>query len=51
MDKEWNQKNMKEYDKRNNHKNSQLHMNYISSNSGRHPVAKFQHLSFAVDII
>jgi hypothetical protein len=51
MIKKWNQKNMKECDKRNSHKSSQLHMIHISSNNGRQPVIKFQHLSFAMDII
>ena len=39
-DKKWNQKNMKECDKRKSHKSSNLHMMYISSNDGRHPVTK-----------
>jgi len=31
---------MKEYDKRNSHKSSKLHIIYISSNKDRHPVTK-----------
>jgi hypothetical protein len=38
-DKNWNQKNMKECDKRNSHISSKLHMICISSNNCRHPVA------------
>jgi len=40
IDIKWNQKNMKECDKRKCHINSKLHMIYISSNSDRHPVTK-----------
>jgi len=40
MIKKWNQKNMKERDKRNNHTNSKLHMIYASSNNVRHLVTK-----------
>ena len=36
----WNQKNMKECDKRKSHISSKLHIIYISSNNGRHPVTK-----------
>ena len=39
-DKKWNQKNMKECDKRNSHKSNKLNMIYISSNNVRHPVTK-----------
>ena len=35
-----NQKNMKEYDKRNSHISSKTHVIYISSNNIRHPVSK-----------
>ena len=38
-DKKWNQKNVKECDKRKSHISSKLHMIYISSNV-RHPVTK-----------
>jgi len=38
--KKWNQKNMKECDKRNSHKSSELNMIYISSIKVRHPVTK-----------
>ena len=40
MIKKWNQKNMKECDKRKSHRSSKLHIIYISSNNGRHPVSK-----------
>jgi len=40
MIKKWNQKNMKERDKRKSHISSKLHMVYISSNNVRHPVTK-----------
>ena len=40
MIKKWDQKNMKECDKRKRHISSKLHMIYISSNNGRHPVTK-----------
>ena len=40
MIKKWNQKNMKEYDKRKSHINNKLHIIYISSNNVRHPVTK-----------
>jgi hypothetical protein len=39
-DKKWNQKNMKECDKRKGHISSKLHIIYISSNKGRHPITK-----------
>jgi len=39
-DKKWNQKNMKEFDKRKSHISSKLHMISISSNNVRHPVTK-----------
>ena len=38
MVKQWNQKNMKECDKRKSHTSSKLHMIYISSNNDRRPV-------------
>jgi len=38
--KEWNQKNMKECDKRQSHISRKLRMIYISSNNVRHPVTK-----------
>ena len=36
--KKWNQENMKECDKWKSHISSKLHMIYISSNNGKHPV-------------
>ena len=39
-DKKWNQKNVKECDKRKSLTNSKLHMISISSSNVRHPVAK-----------
>jgi hypothetical protein len=38
MIKKWNQKNVKECNKRESHISSKLHMIYISSNNVRHPV-------------
>ena len=38
--KKWNQKNMKECDKRKSHISSKLHMIYISSDNVRHSVTK-----------
>jgi hypothetical protein len=40
MIKKRNEKNMAECDKRKSHIRSKLHMIYISSNNGRHPVTK-----------
>jgi len=40
MTKKWNQKNMKECDKRNSHTRSKLHMICLSSSNGRHPITK-----------
>ena len=40
MIKKWNQKNMKECDKRKSHINSKLHMIYITSDNSRHTVTK-----------
>jgi hypothetical protein len=37
MIKKWNQKNMKECDRRKSHISSILHMIYVSSNNVRHP--------------
>jgi len=39
-DTKYNQKNLKEYDKRNRHISSKLHMINISSNNDSHPVTK-----------
>ena len=36
----WNEKNMKECDKRKSHTSSKLRMIYISSNTVRHPVTR-----------
>ena len=38
MIKKLKQKNVKECDKRNSHISSKLHMIYVSTNNGRHPV-------------
>ena len=40
MIKKWNQKNMKECDKRKSHISSKLRMIYICSNNVGHPVTK-----------
>ena len=40
MIKKWNQKKMKECDKRKSHTSSKLHIIYIYSNNVRHPVIK-----------
>ena len=40
MIKKWNQKNMKECDKRKSHISSKIIVIYISSNNVRHPVTK-----------
>jgi len=39
-DKKWNQKNMKEGDKLNSYISSKHHVTCVSSNNGRHTVAK-----------
>jgi len=39
-DKKWNQKNMKDCDKRNSHTSSKLHLICVSSNNDGHPVTK-----------
>jgi len=39
-DKKWNQKNIKEFDKRRSHISSKIHMKYLPSNNVGHPVTK-----------